>query len=209
MSAGSRPREERLRPLVAAVVRQALADRALAGIVLIDPPGPEGRLLLRWMEAEGVEAVSPDDAEAERVRERLPGRSAREAWRAVGRAWAEARGLLPASTMHKTGLLLGGEAPPERLLPLGDLYGSEVRALAGGATLPGVLSPWGEGAMEEVDRALRDHLEAGVPWEEASRSLDPALRESVGTVLARRSRGWMRPPIIPKLSERTLGVDLE
>jgi hypothetical protein len=66
-------------------------------------------------------------------------------------------GALPAHPANKTALLLGGELPPEPLLPLGDLWAGDVVALAGGWSAPDEVRRLADaaGGIAALDAALR------------------------------------------------------
>lgn len=207
--------EARLRTVIVGVVESALGERGAGGVVLTGPESPERRLLLRWL---GERAVVPEDEVVAPVREALaaaaPDAPPRvlevEARRAVARARAATDGLLCASEIHKTALVLASALPPEPLLPLGDVWASEVEAAAGACTVPapleGLVAP---DTMASVDGALRAHLESGLAVEEALAPLEPALRERLADLLRRRPWGRFRTPLVPKLGARTVGIDLE
>lgn len=214
IAGGSDAAEDRLRTVVVGVVDAALRERGARGVALTGPDGPERRLLARWL---GERAVVPGEDAVAPVREALaaqdpdapPAVIDAEARRAVARTRAAAGKLLCASEIHKTALVLGTGLPPEVLLPLGDAWASEVAAVAGGCTLPAVLEGLDPGALEAVDRALRAHLEKGVALEEALDPLETELRGRVAEALRRRPWGRFRTPLVPKLGDRTVGIDLE
>ena len=117
-------------------------------------------------------------------------------------------GALAAHPAHKTTLLLGPALPPEPLLPLGDLYASEVAELCGGWSGPEEVRAIADGAggIGALDAALRLWLDRRDP-----RGLD-ALPPAVAAEVERRFRAGraarIAPRTIPKLGTRTLGVDL-
>lgn len=207
--------EARLRTVVVGVVDSALRERGAGGVVLAGPESPERRLLVRWL---GERAVVPADEAVAPVREVLAAAAPDappqvlevEARRAVARARAAAEGLLCAAEIHKTTLVLASALPPEPVLPLGDVWASEVEAAAGACTVPapleGLVAP---DAIASVDGALRAHLESGVALEEALAPLESAVRERLADLLRRRPWGRFRMPLVPKLGARTVGIDLE
>jgi hypothetical protein len=99
--------------------------------------------------------------------------------------------------------------PPEPLLPLGDLWATDVLALgAAWSGSPELRSIADEaGGIEALDGALRrlvDRRES-IGWDEG---LPPAIRERVRSAI-RAGAAWRRDPfIVPKLGSRTLGTDL-
>ncbi len=133
---------------------------------------------------------------------------------------------LVAGTGNKSELLLGyftkfGDGGVD-LLPIGDLYKTEVVALARSLGLPDAIlgrppsAGFWEGqtdegelgaSYEEVDRVLRA-LEELRPEAEIGR-LTGVAPEKVGSVLARvaANRHKRRLPPVPKLGLRTVGVD--
>lgn len=89
--------------VVVGVVREALRERGLDRVVVLDRPGAPVELLCRWIDAAGLGA---------RVVARPP-------------TDREALVLDPAT---KEVLLLQGPLPGAELLPLGDLWGSRARS---------------------------------------------------------------------------------
>lgn len=115
---------------------------------------------------------------------------------------------LPAHPANKTGLLLGGALPPEPLLPLGDLWATDVIALAGGwSAAPEVMALVEEaGGIDAVDGVLRrlvDGRDAA-----ATHTFREDVAERVRAALAGGSVSRRWPRIVPKLSVRTLCADL-
>ena len=206
-------RERRIAEMVGAVARQALADRGLRRIALLDDGGPEAELAARLLTAalgvEGVERVGVSRTEVESVlhlygpvsRARLEEELRRMRARTID-------GALPAHPANKTALLLGGDLPPEPLLPLGDLWASEVDALAGNWSAPEPVRRLAEaaGSVEALDAVLRR-------WSEerdltALDDLPLRIVEDVRRRLAAGRASRIFPRIVPKLGYRTLGVDL-
>ncbi|HEV2132244.1 MAG TPA: hypothetical protein VGR27_14110 [Longimicrobiaceae bacterium] len=207
-------REARLSEVIAAVARQTLADWGAERVALLDDGSPEAILAMRLLQqgpaAVPVVRVSIPVAQLESLLQLLPpsqdpGRVATEAHRLYARLLDD---VLPASPENKTSLLLGGALPPEPLLPLGDLYASEVAELAGGwSAAPEVREmAKGAGGIERLDEALRERLE-----ERDSAGLDAlpvAVRTTVEQALARGRASRLFPRIVPKIGSRTLAVDL-
>jgi hypothetical protein len=128
----------------------------------------------------------------------------------VGRVLARERNALLLHPANKTALLLDPVFPPEPLLPLGDLYAMHVEALAGGWTGGEELRNLAEraGGVAVVDAALDEIVERRQPPERALAHLPEAVRRDI---LQRWHAGrfWRRRPgLVPKLSGRTLGIDL-
>jgi len=207
------PREPRIAVIVGAVARQALADRGAARIALLDDGGPEAELAARLLVStlgDGVVArITVADAEMESVLHLAPElsreRAAEEMRRMRARLAADA---VPAHPANKTALLLGGELPPEPLLPLGDLWAGEVAALAGDWSAPEPVRRIAEsaGGIEALDAALRGYVDARDPA--ALGALPPAAADAVRRALAAGRASRLNPRIVPKIGPRTLGVDL-
>lgn len=207
-------REVRLAEVIGAVARQALADWGAERIALLDDASPEAALATRLLElgpaAVPLVRVAISAAQLESLLQLLPPSQDPE------RVAAEARRLnarllggdLPALPENKTALLLGGPLPPEPLLPLGDLYASEVAELAGGWSAPREIRELAEsaGGIERLDAALRERLEERNPAGLAALPL--ATRAAVEQALVRGRASRLFPRIVPKIGWRTLGVDL-
>lgn len=205
--------ERRIGEVVGAVARQALADRGRTRIALLDDGGPEAELAARLLEralgeaavvrvTAGDAGVEPFLPEGQRVAER---RAADEARRLRARLMD---GVLVAHPANKTTLLLGGEMPPEPLLPLGDLWATDVVALAGGWSAPPEVAALAEaaGGIGALDTALRRRVDGRDP-----RGLDGLPGEAAERVRGLLAAGgaWRRTPrIVPKLAGRTIGIDL-
>jgi hypothetical protein len=196
----------RITGVLAGVLRQAVRDAGATGIVLLDDRSPGGRFALDvCRDAVGEDAVAriATTADPDPV-------SAAERQRLAGRIEATRRRALLAHPACKTALLLGEVFPPEPLLPLGDLYASEVASLVGDCALPDAAARVAAlaGGIEPLDAALRRLLEERADEDAAFASLSDAARRSVlerlqATRFARRT-----PGLIPKLGRRTLGIDL-
>jgi hypothetical protein len=128
------------------------------------------------------------------------------AWQAVARAQALAQGLLPVGTTNKTALLLEDAPLPARVLPLGDVWASDVEAWSGRATLPTVLLGSARAEVAAVEEALRNYLQEGMAPEAAFAplgTLGPRVRAALDAA-ERRRRGL----VVPKLEPWTAGIDL-
>jgi hypothetical protein len=204
-------REPRIAAIVAAVARQALADRGAARIALLDHGGPEAelaaRILVSTLGEEAIVRVALPDAEMESVLHLAPEvsrvRVGDEARRMKARLLENALAAHPA---NKTALLLGGEVPPEPLLPLGDLWASEIAELAGGWSAPAAVREIADaaGGIDALDGALRGCVDSRDPA--ALDALPPA--DAVRRALAAGRPSRIHPRIVPKIGTRTLGVDL-
>ena len=115
---------------------------------------------------------------------------------------------LSVNAASKTELLLG-VAEPAALLPLGDLYASEVAAYAGGYELGPVGRSLAEaaGGIEPLDAALHRLLDERRAPHAAFQQI-PALREPVLRRLQETRFLRTRLGIVPKLGARTIGIDL-
>lgn len=117
--------------------------------------------------------------------------------------------FLLAGTANKTSILLSGTLPIQPLLPLGDLYASQVAELAGAATLPPCLRGSSPAQIRAVDEALEAYLEEGFEKDEVFGEFAPPLGERIQEALALSRRAWRFGPLIPKLGRGTLGLDLD
>lgn len=176
-------RMARLGRIVGGVVRQAVEDAGAAGVRLLEADSPEGMLAASWLR----------DALGE-------GR--------VFTGAVEAR-VLRAHPASKTALLLG-ELPDAELLPLGDVWASEVASLAGDWSAPDAVRALAAAAgdVAALDQALRRWTDGREELAAALADLPPEAAERVAQALGQqRWRRW-RPGLVPKLTARTLGIDL-
>lgn len=206
-------RERRIGEIVGAVARQALADRGAARIALLDGGGPEAelaaRLLAAAVGAERVVRVTAGDAEVESLLHLAPAGGAECAREEVARVRTRLMAdAIPAHPANKTALLLGGELPPEPLLPLADLWATEVAELAGGWSGPVEVHRIAAlaGGIEALDAALRAWAEGRDPA--ALGRLPAEAAQAVARALARGRASRLHPRIVPKISTRTLTIDL-
>ena len=210
---GAARNAHRVAEVIGAVARQALADRGRSRIALLDDGGPEAMLAASILRAAlGEEAVVSIDTADVDPAPLLRGWTAdtrrvdEEVRRMRARLTDDALAAHPA---NKTALLLGGELPPEPLLPLADLWATDVLALGGGWSASPEVEALARdaGGIEVVDRALRrlvDGRDAS-----ALETLPAEVAERVGTMLAAGS-AWRRyPHVVPKLGARTLFADLQ
>lgn len=195
------PRLERIAAVVAGVVTAAARDACRTRLVVLGHDSPEGALLERCLAMAGVGLpvegvpVGADDA----------GDDAH----ALARRRAGDAGLLlnPAS---KTVAVLWPETLAEPVLPLADLYASQIAGLAGGWSGPAAARDLVEraGGVEAVDRFLAAHLDERRPIEGALAGIpEPAATE----LRDRLAAGWWwrrRLGVVPKLGHRTLGLEL-
>lgn len=176
-------RRGRIGRIIGGVVRQALVDAGAGGVCLRDAAAPESPLAFDWCAAAIGEA-------------RVRGSSGDQGW-------------LVAASASKTTLLLTRVAPAG-LLPLGDLYGSELLELGGRWDPPGQIRELAAAAGGPLllDAALRRWAEERRPAADAFAPLPPGVAgELLRTLEANR---WLRHRygLIPKLTGRTLGIDL-
>ncbi|MBB4637902.1 hypothetical protein [Longimicrobium terrae] len=208
----SSPAFARVAAVIGAVARQALTDRGLSRIVLLDDGGAQADLAARILGgvlADGVVRLAADPAEVEPLLPMFAGLPretvVRELLRMRARLSADALAAHPA---NKTELLLGGELPPEPLLVLGDLWAGDVAALGAEPALSPEVEDLARaaGGIDALDAALRARVDSRDP-----RALD-ALPADVAAEVTRRFRAGAAsrraPRIVPKLGGRTLGLDL-
>lgn len=212
--AGSADRAARLAEIVGLVVRQALSDRGAGAVALIDDGGPEAELAAGWLERAlpdgAVHRVTAAHAALESLLQ--PAGGGAEAARARSEALRFAARLVPgaivANPVNRTVVLLSGDPPPDPLLPLADLYASEVAELTGAWSGPDAVREIAEraGGVAALDAALRARLEGRD--RDGLRSLPAGLAAEVDALLARGRAARRAAWIVPKIGYRTLGVDL-
>jgi hypothetical protein len=202
----------RVAEVIGAVARQALADRGVSRIALLDDGGPEARLALSILRGalgdDAVVSIDTTDVDTEPLLRELTVDTRRideEVRRMRARLKDDALAAHPA---NKTALLLGGAPPPEPLLPLGDLWATEVLALGGGWSASPEIERLAEdaGGIQALDGALRRLVDgrdaAGLD------ALPAEVAERVRTMLAAGSAARRYPHVVPKLGSRTLFADL-
>lgn len=186
--------------IIAGVVAQALEDARADALVLIADGSPEGALAERLLRPHLGERL-------------VQAQAASPAPTGVLEAWARAAASHPSALVavptSKTGALLGA-ALPGPLLPLGDLWASQVAALCGAWSAPRPICDLvaAAGGIDVLDGALAALVDQRRHPEEAVSSLPDDV---AGTLLAlwdaarfvRRRLG-----LVPKLGARTIGVDL-
>ncbi len=212
--------EDRVSRVVVAVVAEAIRDAGAHGVALASSPGPETALLEQWFTAAAITVRIPHaevvQAVADPLEASLAGdaseavaRSNEEARRAAARVIANREGLIPVSAVNKTELIWAERLPPEPLLPLGDLYASQIHTLAGACTAPPPLGDIEPDRLRAVDKALAQVVDHGVRPDIAFAELPSELRDAAFSAMQRSAWKGTLPPVVPKLSRRTLGVDLE
>lgn len=196
-----------IRSIVGDVVAAAVDAAGASGVIVLRDWTPEGELTYEWLVhalgearvwrgaslASNVHAGNRDDAQL------------------LG-AWAHSRdhGSLIADPSSKTALLLGGPLPRADIFPLGDLYASQVGVLAGGWNVPEELRGTLDraGGVEALDAALRRLIEGRAGGRVAFAGFDDETAEAVMRLYWRGRSHRLRRWLVPKLSARTLGVDL-
>ena len=211
-------REVRIRNIIVGVMREALRTTEAPGVVLGES-GPEGALLTRWLQEEGISLQTPSQEAIQLSREILtpsyredPEARPRRYSSPIGlaaRALAERKGLLLLGTATKTMLLLSPSPPWEQILPLGDVFASELLDLEGECTIPPVLDGVDVQTLRAVDDGLQSYLENGIGIQDALVTVTQPLRDEVAEALALARRGWHPHPLVPKLRSHTLGIDLD
>ncbi|MEX2282982.1 MAG: hypothetical protein WEE89_10915 [Gemmatimonadota bacterium] len=205
--------------VIGTVIDAAVRAAGCDGIVILNDGSPEASLLNHWCrrtlgEARVWSATSAGDSSRDM-----------EALRYTARTMARERNALTANPANKTALLLGIGMPPEPLLPLGDLYATQIESMADSWSAPPEVLELVDNVRKfardasnadikpasgiyAVDEALRAMFEGWRPAQEAVSGLPEPTR---GPFLeaVRRGRFWReRAGLIPKLSTRTIGIDL-
>jgi hypothetical protein len=170
--------------------RAARIERVLAGVVRQASADAGDALLM-------VSGNGPDAALAGSICEQ-----------AVGRERLGDGGLI-VDTASKTALLLGACSNADVLL-FGDLYYSQVVELAGAVTLPPAVARLAEscGGAQVLDRVLSRFFDERAEWPKAADELPGFAREQLAVALESGRFRRARLGIVPKLTARTLGVDL-
>lgn len=202
---------ERAGRIVGEVVAAEVARTRSRGVILASPPGPEADLLARWLPSSlplrYADPGAVSDVAGALAAADAPGTHVEAlAWQVVARAQSLSQGLLPLGTTNKTALLLEDTPLPARVLPLGDVWATDVKRWAGGAALPAVLR--GATAEEVVlaEHALRQYLEEGVAPGDAFNPLG-SLAAPVRAALD-AAEHHRRGLVVPKLERWTAGIDL-
>ena len=110
----------------------------------------------------------------------------------------------------KTALLLG-EVPHADVLPLGDLYHSQLVTLIGPFEPPESLRELAAqcGGTETLDRILQRFFDERIPWDRAAADLSAGARGDLRDRLDAARFKRTRVGLVPKLGARTLGIDLQ
>lgn len=198
-----------VRSIICDVIVEAVRSARAGGVVILDDWTPEGELVHDWLvEALGRPRVWRAGALASNVHGDGPDRSDAElpgAWRC-----AREQSALIAHPASKTALLLGGAPPRADLFPLGDVYASQVERLAGSCRLPDDVAQLARtaGGIGTIDAALVRLVDARSPAADALSDLDAGIAGELLRLYERGRYFRLRPRLVPKLSARTLGIDL-
>ena len=196
---------------ISAVVLQEVERLGCCGVVFASPPGPGTELLRSWLgPVLTVRAPDPggvSDVAGALVANGASGRAVeRLAWNVVAEALGEAEGLLCVGDTNKTQLLLDPGPLPARVLPLGDVWASQIHALTGRWALPPTLVHASAEQVAAWEDGLRAYLHRGLPPTAAFASLGPqadALQRALDA-----AEGARRGLLVPKLEAWTVGADL-
>jgi hypothetical protein len=153
------------RSAVLGVVREAMRERVEERLLLLHRDGPGRLLLARWLKDAGMDVAPVDAAPAE-------------------------RGGIVLDPADKLTLLRDGPLPGAEVLPLGDVWPSELVEEDPAASERALRAAFDEGhGLDALDRHL--------PHDEAA-----DLRRRVLRVAP-----LLRAPTVPKLTEWTVGID--
>ena len=209
--------------IITGVIREALRYSGRSGVMVVGG-GSEESLLERWLgdahipfqvaPSKVMDRMLPILKDLEDKDGRLPGTSTQPALvqrasELAGQAVASAQELLLLGTVNKTHLLLSFPETVQPVLPLGDIYASQVLELSGGCTLPHALRGISTEELSAVDSALRAYFEAGLQPEMAFGKLEPDRSRQIREMLEESRKKWHPLPLIPKLCDATLGMDLD
>jgi hypothetical protein len=202
-------RAERTARVVRAVVAGAVREAAAGGVVVLEDWTPEGELVYEWLIAElGEERVWRAASLASNVQH--SGADAVDAQRLAAWRMAREQAALIAHPANKTVLLLGGRVPWADLYPLGDVWATQVEALArrwsGPEEVEAVAAA--AGGLSALDHALARMIDARENAAAALASLPAAAAQELVTLYERGRYFRLRARLVPKLGTRTLGIDL-
>jgi hypothetical protein len=171
----------RVSRIVAGVVSDALRTTGADAVILLDAESAEGRLLGLMLDQAAIPQAD----------------------------YSDVRGTLTAHPINKTALLVGNFIPRVDLLPLGDLYASQVSMLGGSWTGDEQVNRLaGEaGGIEALDAILMRLIEGR--WTPAElRDVPAALCDGILAALSQSRFRRARAGLVPKLGTRTIGIDL-
>ncbi len=195
-------RLDQLAAVVGGVVAAAARDAHRQRLVVVDWAEPETTLLERCLLLADVRLPVE--------RASSTGSGHLETLRAHARQRAGHDGLL-IDPANKTAAVLWPERLAEPLLPLADLYATQVDELAGGSSIPteGIELVKRAGGIEAVDAFLMSYLDERRPLDDALGAI--ADRTAADALRERLEQGWWwrrRVGVVPKIGLRTLGIDL-
>lgn len=177
----------RVAAVIGLVLRQALRDSGRRRFALLRPETPEGELLAAMLSdalprtrLDGVQPDSPADDDA-----------------------------LLLDPGNKTALVFAPARFRAPLLPLGDLYAGQVRALQGGWSAPDEVVALARraGGVDTLDGYLVARLDERRAPAVAAERLPAAARQPVETAYTEAAWWRRRAGLVPKIGPRTLGVD--
>lgn len=186
--------------------------------VVISGGGPERSLLVDWLALKGIQVFRPSHEAVSLAQEVLLTTADLEGppvapWQdgalaLASLALARKKNLLLLGTTTKTFLLLSPPLPVEPVLPLGDLYASDVLDMQGECSIPPLLEGVDVRVLRAVDQGLQEFLEGNFSIQEALSQLPPDLRESLREGLRTTRKAWTPRYLVPQLRTATLGIDL-
>ncbi|MEO5511621.1 MAG: hypothetical protein ABIS27_13400 [Longimicrobiales bacterium] len=173
----------RVSRVVGGVLREALRTTGATAIVLLDQDSPEGVLVARIAGDAGIPLTDFSDPKT----------------------------TLTAHPANKTALLTGDFFPRADLLPLGDLYATQVGQLSdeGWSGDPSVHALADTvGGIEQLDGLLQRLLEGREHLDSSDPTFDAQSARIVQTAVAGSRFRRARAGLVPKLGGRSIGVDL-
>ncbi len=190
----------RIGGVIAGVLRQAIADSGAERCVLLADDSPEAGLLVDLLEPRLGGSFRTISAEGSGWPDLL------DAWARVDR---DEPGALVAVATNKTSALLGG-ALPGPVVPLADLWASQVQALCGAWSATPAVHELAEraGGIDRLDDALAMLVDRRRTPQEASALVSGDVGGTLLALWERARFARRRLGLVPKLGTRTIGVDL-
>ncbi len=178
----SASRMARITRVIGGVVHEALRVTGANAVVLLDMDSPEGILFRQIADAAAIPLAEFADSEV----------------------------TLTAHPANKTALLVGEFQPRVDLLPLGDLYATQVQQLSDGWTGDDAVHAIAAalGGIDRLDASLQQLLEGRMQVGSLGRSIGVVEAARVAEALRRSRFRRARTGLVPKLGSRTIGVDL-
>jgi hypothetical protein len=198
----------RVARVVGGVVGAAVLEATATGVTVLADWTPEGELLYEWLVRElGEGHVWRAASLASNVHQAAAEPAAGRAGVPTG-PQPSADGALTAHPSNKTALLLGGRVPHADLLPLGDVWASQIERLTGRWSAPAEVEAAAAavGGIEELDAALRRLVEDRC--ESGDLGIGGTAARHLVELYERGRFYRLRPRLVPKLTARTLGIDL-